>query len=300
MKLKRMRNPRTSSNTGNVQAAGMAGIGLVVVGLIVVMIVASAFVRFIPTGHVGVVTLFGQVQKDLTFAEGMHFMSNPFYSIEPISVRTETLTMQGAQAIKVISSDGSGLRMDITITSRLRSDFAPWVYQNLGGEREYFNKIIVPATREAVRRAGARYNAQEAYSVKRDEMGSLMESLLVERTKELLAEYKLEASPFELKLLLRNVELSEKLKAAIERKLSYEQESLAMSFVLEKEKKEAERKQIEAEGIKTFQQIVSEGIDDRLLRWKGIEATKELAESNNSKVVIIGGKDGMPLILNSK
>jgi len=97
---------------------------------------------------------------------------------------------------------------------------------------------------------------------------------------------------------LKQIVLPAKLTAAIENKLQMQQESQRMDFVLQKEEQEAQRKRIEAQGISDFQQIVSNGIDDRLLRWKGIEATVELAKSNNAKVVVVGqGKDGLPLIL---
>ena len=99
-------------------------------------------------------------------------------------------------------------------------------------------------------------------------------------------------------VLIRNIRLPQTLEEAIERKLQQEQESLEYEFRLEKESKEAQRKRIEAEGIRDFQEIVSEGISDELLRWKGIEATQNLAESQNSKVVVVGsGKDGLPIIL---
>ena len=99
-------------------------------------------------------------------------------------------------------------------------------------------------------------------------------------------------------VLIRNIELPLTLEQAIERKLQQEQESLEYEFRIEKASKEAERKRIEAEGIRDFQNIVSQSISDELLQWKGIEATTILAESNNAKVVVIGaGDDGLPLIL---
>jgi regulator of protease activity HflC (stomatin/prohibitin superfamily) len=98
-------------------------------------------------------------------------------------------------------------------------------------------------------------------------------------------------------VLLRDIQLPAALKQSIEAKQQAEQESLAMSFRLQKEKQEADRKRIEAAGIRDFQQIVAQGISPALLEWKGIEATEKLADSHNSKVVVIGGKNGLPLIL---
>ena len=101
----------------------------------------------------------------------------------------------------------------------------------------------------------------------------------------------------QLSVLLRDVKLPDRLQASIQEKLSAEQQAAQMQFVLLKEQREAERKKIEGEGIAQFQKIVTEGISDNLLKWKGIEATKELALSPNAKIVIIGGKDGLPVIL---
>jgi len=136
----------------------------------------------------------------------------------------------------------------------------------------------------------AQYEARALYTSEREK---LAEAIATELRR--LVEPRgitVEATP------LRKLTLPARLAAAIEEKLGAEQESQRMQFVLAKERQEADRRRIEAQGIADFQRIVTTGINDQLLRWKGIEATLKIAESQNAKVVIVGsGKDGLPLIL---
>ncbi|NNE84161.1 MAG: hypothetical protein HKN28_09340 [Alphaproteobacteria bacterium] len=144
------------------------------------------------------------------------------------------------------------------------------------------------------------FNSQEAYSDKRELLADETQKRLVGRIAALLAERQYDGQAVAVQqVLLRDVKLPTQIRASIEQKLAAEQEAQRMVFVLQKETQEAERKRIEARGIKDFQNIVREGIDEQLLRWKGIEATERLAESQNTKIVVIGGTDGLPLILNS-
>jgi regulator of protease activity HflC (stomatin/prohibitin superfamily) len=144
--------------------------------------------------------------------------------------------------------------------------------------------------RSVAREVIARYLPEEFNTTRREEIQAEIDSALTVK----LAENFLQLND----VLIRNIRLPRKLEESIERKLQQEQESLEYEFRLEKEQKEAQRKRIEAEGIRDFQEIVSSGISDQLLRWKGIEATAQLAESQNAKVVVIGsGDDGLPLIL---
>ncbi|MGF1677938.1 MAG: prohibitin family protein [Candidatus Methylacidiphilales bacterium] len=270
------------------------GFLMVAVGLLAVMF---SMIRIVPTGHVGVVALFGKVDLKKSYGEGMHLI-NPLLSINNMSVRMESMTMRSENAIQALSSDGLSLPMDITVNYRLDPDLAAWVYQNLGDSQRYRDNVIIPAVREGVREAAANFTAQEAYSSRREELSTRMAEKIRSGITDLLVAYHLEKSPFFTELKLRDVGLPPNVRAAIERKLQEEQEASRMDFVLEKEQKEAERKRIEAEGIQKFQEIVSKGIDEKLLRWRGIEATKQLAESQNAKIVVIGaGADGLPLIL---
>ena len=147
-----------------------------------------------------------------------------------------------------------------------------------------------PNVRSAVREVTSSYEAKALYSPEREKMGTAIDQ-------HIRAAIEPRGVQVE-RVLLRDVALPARLQQAIQEKLSAEQEASRMQFVLLKEKQEAERKKIEAEGISSFQKIVTEGINENLLKWKGIEATKELALSNNSKVVIIGsGREGLPVIL---
>jgi len=266
---------------------------------------ASTFTQ-VPAGHVGVPVLFGKVQ-DYTLAEGLHVV-NPLLSVEKMSVRTEVYTMSSAvgdrgkagaaDGIVTLSSDGLRMPVDVSIAYRLNGDDAAWVYRNIGPN--YVQKIIRSASRTAVREATARFTAQDAYAAKREELAVAMEEALRHRIAAILEQYDFDGTAVVVQqVLLRNVDLPPRVKESIEEKLAAEQDAQRMQFVLAKERQEAERKRIEAEGIRDFQVTVSEGIDDNLLRWKGIDATMQIAESSNAKIIIVGsGKDGLPIILN--
>jgi regulator of protease activity HflC (stomatin/prohibitin superfamily) len=189
--------------------------------------------------------------------------------------------------------------LDVTLAYRLVSADAPWLFRSIGPD--YVDKVVRPASRTAVREAIAGFTAQEAYSTRRLELAATMDQLLTTRIRDLLSQrddfgnrtgFMIE------QVMIRNVQLPPRMKNAIEEKLEAEQQALRMRFILEKERQEAERKRIEAQGISDFQNIVSRGISDQLLAWKGIEATQHLAQSTNAKIVIVGNpKNGMPLII---
>jgi regulator of protease activity HflC (stomatin/prohibitin superfamily) len=145
------------------------------------------------------------------------------------------------------------------------------------------------------------FSALEAYGPKRDELTQMMNNNMRTHIRGLLDEYKFKGQAVVIQqVLLRKIGIPAQVSDAIEKKLSAEQQALAMQFVLQKETQEAERKRIEARGIADFQKIVTEGISDKLLAWKGIEATLEVSKSPNAKVVIIGnGKNGLPIIFDS-
>jgi regulator of protease activity HflC (stomatin/prohibitin superfamily) len=150
--------------------------------------------------------------------------------------------------------------------------------------------LIIPEMRSTVRNVAGRYTAEEIYSTKRNEV----ELTMVEETRKILKDNNIDMRA----LLIRSIILPAGIKKAIELKLTREQESLAMVYVKEKEEQEADRKRIEAQGISDYNRILSASLTDKILKQKGIDATLKLAESANSKVVVIGsGKDGMPLIL---
>lgn len=283
------------------------GIFAIVFAFAAVICFVLSFLTAIPAGHVGIPVIFGKIQEK-SLSEGLH-TKNVFANVVKLSVRTETYTMssimkegavEGDDAIKALSSDGLLMPIDVTIAYKLIESDAPWVYRHFG--KDFATNIVRPTSRTAVREAASKFTSQEAYATKREEMAQKMQKLLTARIKDLLTKYKeFKGTGFEIQqVMLRNVELPDKVKTAIEEKLSAEQDALRMQFTLQKETQEAERKRIEASGIRDFQNIVTAGISDKLLRWKGIEATRELAQSKNAIVVVIGSgtEGGLPIILN--
>ncbi len=244
---------------------------------------AANSVTVVPAGHVGVQDFFGRV-SDRYLQPGVRLV-NPMVKVYKMSVRTQELM----ERANVPSSEGLIVSLDVSLLFNLDPEKAPDVYRTLGpGYREVF---AVPQLRSHVRGATAEFEAKALYTSGRE--------VIAERILEDLAPVYAERGIANAAILLRNIELPRVVSDAIQQKLKAEQEAEQMRFVLERERQEAERKRIEAQGISDFQRIVSQGIDERLLRWKGIEATENLATSANAKVVIVGGRDGLPLILNT-
>jgi regulator of protease activity HflC (stomatin/prohibitin superfamily) len=253
-----------------------------IVGGIVVIILLWASIAYVPAGHVGVLTLFGRVTGEV-LSEGTH-MVNPFKVNSTLSVRTQEIK----ETASVPSNEGLIITMDTSLLFRLNAAKAADVYRTIGPA--YMDVVVEPNLRAAIREVTASHSANVLYSGEREKVAQEIFSQLAQ---------KLEPRGVVVEnILLRDIQLPNTLKASIEAKQQAEQESLAMSFRLQKEKQEAERKRIEAAGIRDFQQIVAQGISPALLEWKGIEATEKLADSKNAKVVVIGsGKNGLPLIL---
>lgn len=269
----------------------------------ILVLIASGFAQ-VEAGRVGVASLFGAVDAE-PLTQGLHLI-NPLKNVTKMSTRTEAISVHAGpggrpagDTVDAISADGMRMPLDATVYYRLLPADAPWVYQHLG--EDFADKIVVPATRTAVREALARFTAQEAYSTKRDQLTQLMQDILRRHVRALLDDYKFDGQAVVVQqVLLRNIGIPDQVRDAIEKKLAAEQQALAMQFVLQKETQEAERKRIEARGIADFQKIVTEGISDKLLAWKGIEATLEISKSPNAKVVVIGNsKNGLPVIFDS-
>ncbi len=247
---------------------------------ILVAVVASTAVVQIPAGHVGVVTLFGSV-SERALESGLHLV-NPLARVIRMDIRTNEVK----EVAQVPSKEGLSVGTEISVLFRLEN--APEVYRLIGPT--YVQRVVEPQVRSELRGVTARYEARALYTVDR----ALIEQ---EIAKEL--EPKLAARGLRLEaVLLRDVRLPEQVRQAIEAKAAAEQEAERMRFVLLKERQEAERKKIEAQGIAEFQQVVSKGIDQRLLQWRAIEAVQELAKSENAKFVILGDKSGLPMIIN--
>lgn len=250
--------------------------------VLVLVVLAASSITSVPAGHVGVLTLFGRV-TDEALPEGLHVI-NPLKRNNRMSIRTQ----EQKEAANVPSSEGLIVTLDTSLLFRLDPERAADVFQKIGPR--YVEVVVEPNFRSAIRSITAANSANVLYSSARAEVQDRIKADLIEA---------LEPRGIEIQdVLLRDVQLPEMLRTSIEQKQQAEQESLRMSFVLEREKKEAERKRIEAQGISDFQKIVSQGISQQLLQWKGIEATEKLATSENAKVVVIGaGRDGLPIIL---
>jgi len=271
--------------------------GFILAGLVVMIIGVSlsCFIQ-IDAGQVGVKKLFGKVQPDV-LESGLHFI-NPLYEVEKLDIKTQNYTMsgihdegqkQGDDAIRVLTADGLEVTIDLTVLYRLVPVDAPRLVRETGVDYEY--KIVRPITRTRIRDNAVYYEAVALYSSKRDEFQSRIFNGIENDFKKrgLLLE----------NLLVRNITLPAAVKSTIEQKIQAEQEAQKMQFVLQKEKQEADRKRIEAQGISDYQRIISESLTDKQLQYEQIKAYKEMALSQNAKVVVIG-KGSAPVILDTK
>jgi prohibitin 1 len=245
------------------------------------LIVLSKSVVQVPAGYVGVQSLFGRVY-DGALQPGLHVI-NPLAAVVKMDTRTQSIKEEA----QVPSREGLTIGTDVSILFRLED--AVSIYKTVGPN--YLDKIVEPQARSILRGVTAGYDARAFYNVDRavveQEIGKHLDPVLAARG------IRLEA------VLLRDVRLPQQVRQAIEAKAAAEQEAERMKFVLLKEKQEAERKKIEAEGIAQFQKVVSQGIDQRLLQWRAIEAVQELAKSQNAKFVVLGDKTGLPMIINT-
>lgn len=258
---------------------------------ILLALVFSCIVQVGP-GHVGVPILFGNVQNNVLHS-GLNIV-NPLVTVEKLDIKTQAYTMSGIHdegdlkgddAITTLSSDGLSLKLDVTVWFRLNESDAPQLLRTIG--IDYIEKIVRPATRTALRDVSVMFSATDIYSAKR-------EDFITQITKNLETSFQGRGIVLE-RVLMRNVELPQRVKEAIDEKISAEQRAQQMVYTLQKERQEAERKKVEAQGISDYNRIVSQSITDQVLQLKGIEATLELAKSNNSKMVIMNGKN-LPLI----
>jgi prohibitin 1 len=262
--------------------AGSSLIARSALALLGAVVGLSAFLAVVPAGHVGVVDLFGHVAPT-TLKSGIRVV-NPLARVVNMTVQTQELK----ETMEAPSKEGLMVRIEVSVLYHLDSERASEIYRSVG--ENYVNVLLIPQFRSVSRGVTASYDARSLYSSQREQLAEVITSTL--RARVGARGIDVEATP------LRRLDLPQGLSASIEDKLRAEQESPRMEFVILREKQEADRKRIEAQGVADFQRIVSDGISDTLLRWKGIEATMKLAESANAKVVVIGaGKDGLPLIL---
>jgi regulator of protease activity HflC (stomatin/prohibitin superfamily) len=263
---------------------------LMIIGVLVKCIVQ------IDAGQIGVKSLFGKVQNDV-LGSGLHLI-NPFVEVRRLDVKTQNYTMSGVHdegaksgddAIRVLTADGLEVTIDLTVLYKLIPSEAPRLVRETG--EDYTDKIVRPLTRTKIRDNSVYYEAISLYSNKRDEFQQRIFKSIEEDFKKrgLILE----------QLLVRNITLPASVRATIEQKINAEQDAQKMQFVLLKEKQEAERKRVEAQGIADYQRIINIGLTDQQLQYEQIKAYLELAKSQNSKVIIMG-KGNAPIILDTK
>jgi regulator of protease activity HflC (stomatin/prohibitin superfamily) len=266
-------------------------------GIVVILIgVLSSAFKQIDAGKVGVKSLFGNVQPDV-LESGLH-MVNPLVDITIFDAQTQNYTMsaihdegdkEGDDAIRVLSNDGLEVVIDLTVLYRVLPQDAPKILKSIG--ENYTDKIVRPITRTRIRDNAVYYDAVALYSSKRAEFQQRI-------FKSIEADFKSRGLVLE-QLLIRNINLPSSVKKTIESKINAEQEAQKMTFVLQKEKQEAERKRVEAQGIADYQRIISTGLTDKQLQYEQIKAQKEIATSSNTKIIFMG-KGSAPVILSDK
>lgn len=260
-------------------------VSLLAMGVFAVVALVQCFTQ-VPAGHVGVVDFFGIV-SGRALPAGINFV-NPLARVIKFSIQTK----EHKETMQVLSREGLTIGLEISALYRLNPDSAARVYRTVAGG-DYETIILIPQFRSISRAVAASFQASALYSTERERLGVAIQEELAKTIGP--RGVTIETTP------LRNVALPVQLTEAIEQKQKADQESQRMEFVLTKEKQEADRKRIEAKGIADFQTIVAAGISEQLLRWKGIEATEKLASSSNTKVIIVGaGKDGLPIIMDTK
>ncbi|SHI57659.1 Regulator of protease activity HflC, stomatin/prohibitin superfamily [Hymenobacter daecheongensis DSM 21074] len=264
--------------------------GVVLIGLGL----ALSTVVQIGAGEVGVQTLFGKVQPRI-LTSGLNVV-NPLVEVTEFDTRTQNYTMSaqhnegqqaGDDAIRVLSADGLEVVIDLTVLYRVVPTETPKVLSTIG--EAYQDAIVRPVTRTRIRDNAVYYDAVALYSTKRDEFQARIFKSISDdfKSRGLLLE----------QLLIRNIQLPQSVKRSIESKISAEQDAQKMQFVVQKERQEAERKRVEAQGIADYQKIINQEITDKLLQYESIKANKEIATSPNSKVIIMGSRGTAPQVL---
>jgi regulator of protease activity HflC (stomatin/prohibitin superfamily) len=268
----------------------MIGIAVIVVGI------GTLVVKQIEAGQVGVQSLFGKVDNH-TLESGLNIV-NPMVEVTMFDIKTQNYTMSGVHdegdkggddAIRVLSADGLEVIIDLTVLYRVLPNKAPSILKEIGAD--YKNTIVRPITRTKIRDNAVYYDAVALYSTKRDEFQARI-------FKGIEKDFKDRGLVLE-QLLVRNITLPQSVKVAIESKINAEQDAQKMQFVLQKEKQEAERKRVEAQGIADYQKIINTGLSQQQLEYEMIKANKEIALSPNTKIIIMGGGK-TPIMLNEK
>lgn len=258
----------------------------IVAGVIALLLLVNF--KSIDAGERGVLynTISGEVVES-TLGPGFHvyFSWNDMYVFDMRISETK-------QNMSVLSKNGLDIEIELSLRYRATEDSLRYVFINIGRDREsYFNKIIMPEMRSVTREVIGKYDEEEIYNKKRE----IVQKEIFELMKKRLGKHGLYCET----VLVRDINLPTEIQTAIKTKLKEQQLALQYEYRLQREQKEKERKKIEAEGVAEYQRIVNQSLTPNLLKLRGIEVTKELANSKNSKVVVIGGGgNGLPLILN--
>lgn len=268
-----------------------------IVGVILIVFgIFSSMFKQVNAGKVGVQSLYGSVQSDV-LESGLHLI-NPLMDVTDFDIQTQNYTMSamhdegeksGDDAIRVLSNDGLEVVIDLTVLYRILPSDAPKIYKQIG--ENYSDKIVRPITRTRIRDNAVYYDAVALYSTKRNEFQQRIFKTIED-------DFKKRGLVLE-QLLIRNINLPASVKTTIESKINAEQDAQKMTFVLQKEKQEAERKRVEAQGIADYQKIISTGLSDKQLQYEQIKAQKEIATSPNTKIIFMNGKNA-PVILSDK
>ena len=261
------------------------GLPIILLSLLLIVFISRSSVN-IGSGQAGVLfqTLGGGVVTDAPpKGEGFKIIA-PWNRVVIYNVRQQ----EALERMQVLSSNGLEISLDISILYQPLYDELGLLHQTKG--ENYLNSVLLPNIRAVARSVVGRYTPEQLYSTKRD----AIQNEIFEETRDNVLSQHIQLNS----VLVRDVTLPTAIKEGIERKLVQEQESLEYEFKIDKARKEAERKEIEANGIAKFQQIVNRTITPQLLKWKGVETTQEIAKSPNAKVIVIGNGDGdLPIIL---
>ena len=256
-----------------------------IVGLIFIVLFGSSMFYTVDPGEKGILfkKFAGGLDKETIYGQGFHVIA-PWNDMFVYDVKIH----ETFEKMEVLSKNGLSIKIDLSFRYMPVQEKIGYLHDEIG--RNYLERIIKPEIRSVTREVIGNYLPEELYSTKREAIEDEIESLTREKVE---AKYlTLDA------ILIRDVTLPLTLRNGIEKKLVQEQESLEYEFKIDKARKEAERKEIEANGIAKFQQIVNRTITPQLLKWKGVEATQEIAKSSNAKVIVIGNGDGdLPIIL---
>jgi len=258
---------------------------VVIIGVIVLIFFGSSMFYTLQPGDRAII--FRQfttgLDKDNIFEPGFHVIA-PWNDLHIYNVKEQ----KSEETMDVLDKNGLSINIDISVRFNPIYDKIGWLHEVFG--TNYINQLVIPEVRSSVRQVAGRYTAEEIYSTKRSEV----ERSIIEETTIILEKNFIQMRA----LLIRSIGLPTEIKNAIESKLKQEQEALAYKFRLDREQSEAERKKIEAQGISNYNEIINRSLTDKILTQRGIEATIQLANSNNTKVIVIGAsKEGLPLIL---